>query len=246
MHHKKARLTLKLVAGDTTTHTAGTKIAPGDILVTVPKATIREFNLAKILTTTPPKALSMLTVHEGDFVEAGVVFARKKGLLRRKLVKTSAAGVFRILDEKKALVGFEKKKERNDIVAWFHGTVVEVTDEHIIFELTGQTLSGTSGKGHPVSGKLIVLTDTVDALTLPSELEERILALKIARAEIIAKADTLGVGAIIAEEVHEPTITLPFMQIADIESLRPYHDKTVIVYGDEKQLLIVDSPNKHK
>ena len=26
MHHKKARLTLKLVAGDTTTHTAGTKI----------------------------------------------------------------------------------------------------------------------------------------------------------------------------------------------------------------------------
>jgi len=246
MHHKKARLTLKLGAGDTTSHTTGAKIAPGDILVTVPKAAIREFNLAKILTTTPEKALSMLTVHEGDFVEAGAVFARKKGLLRRKLVKTSVAGVFKILDEKKALVGIERKKERDDVVAWFHGTVAEVADDHLIFELTGQTLSGTAGKGHPVSGKLIVLTETVDALSLPAELEERILALKIARAEIIAKADTLGVGAIIAEEVHEPTITLPFMQIADIETLRPYHDKTVIVYGDEKQLLIVDSPNKHK
>ena len=245
MHHKKARLTLKLGAGDTTAQTKGAKVTPGDLLVTVPKASIREFNLAKILMTTPEKVLAMLTVQEGDFVEAGSIFAQKKGVLRRKLVKTSTAGFFRILDEKKGLVGIEKKKERADIIAWFHGTVAEATDEHIIFELTGQTLSGTAGKGHPVSGKLIVLTDTVDALTLPTELEERILAVKIARAEIIAKADTLGVGAIIAEEVHEPTITLPFIQITDIETLRPFHDKTVIVYGDEKQLLVVDSPNKH-
>lgn len=249
--HKKAHLTLKLTGGDRPAVAVGAKVIPGDILVTATGAEIDEFNLAKLLGVSPKDITALLVIKENTPVKKGDVIASKKGLMSKQAVRSPVEGEFIIVNKDTGIVGIRKQKSRDDIVSWFSGHVTELSDEAIIFELAGVTLDGVQGKGHPVSGMLLYSAGDVDLLTMPIDLDQKILALKDASADIIAKADALGVNAIIAETISQPPFSLPFIVVADIEAIGKYQNKTIIVYGNEKQILVLEekdhaSTNKKK
>lgn len=235
---KKAQLTLKLTPNDQSVVSTGTRIKQGDLLVKGKEIKSVKFDLPKILRLSPSKALKYLKVKEGDTVEKGSIIAVKKGLLSKEIIRSPKKGKLVFLDREKGIFAILEEKKRDEIISWFSGKVSKVDADKIIFELSGQTVSGSAGKGSPVSGKLLIVPE-VDLLRMPTDLDERILAIIEATPDIVAKADTLGALAIIAQKIAEPLFSLPYVLIDDISTLTKFNHKTVIVYGDEKQLLIV-------
>jgi hypothetical protein len=240
---KKAHLTLKLKTGDQARVAHGDSIKRGDVLVSPKPDEMDEFNLAKLLGVKPKDIGSFLVVKEGAAVNAGGVIAKKGGLMRKQIIKSPVAGIFTVVNSEKGIIGIKQERKSADITAWFSGEVVELTDEKIVFEVIGHTVDATDGKGQPVSGTLLLVSGPMDALSMPTELEEKILAVADAQSDIIAKADALGALAIIAQELHAP-ISIPYVVVEDIAALERYHGKTVVVYGDEKQVLVIAESGK--
>ncbi len=246
---KTARLTLRLTGGGSPKVKKGDHVKRGDILISAKFPTIYEFNLADLFKLTPKKALTTLMIKPGQMVEKDTIFAKKSGLLSKKFIKTPRSGIVVIIDPEKGIVGIKEGKETSAVTAWFDGVVAEESSDKLIFEIVGTVYSGTAGKGGPKSGKLLVIAEKITSLELPIELDERILAVKEAGTDMVAKADTLGATAIVAETMVEPPFALPFLLVADINALLRYNHKIVIVHGDEKELLIIEektteSPHK--
>lgn len=237
---KKAHLTLKVEPGETAAVKVGDSITVGDILIKAKSPQIYEFNLGTVLNLTPVKAMKLLTQTPGKQLEKGTVIARKQGFLKKQLVKTPVAGTLVVVDGDKSLVAIKQGEESAAVTAWFDGVVAQIMGDKIIFEVTGTVKQAKSGSGKPISGKLLVIENTTNAFGLPLELEGCILTIKTATSDLIAKADTLGAAAIIAEMVDEPPFALPFLLLEDIGELVRYNHKTVIVNGDEKELLIIE------
>jgi len=236
--HKKTNLTVRLPVGSAPAVTKGETVIKGTPLTKSAPREITEFNLQKIFGHSDISKL--IIVAAGTFVEKGIVLARKKGLFKKLSVKAPISGIFEIIDEKAGVVGIEKKKAKEAITSWFAGTVVEViNNDKIIFEVSGIPFAATAGKGHPVSGMLLVVTEIVDALSMPTDIEKRILAVPEAHQDMIAKADALGARAVITQEIGA-TPQLPFLLLSDISVLEKFNHKQVMVYGDEKQLIIIE------
>ncbi len=238
--HKKAHLTLKLSPNDALAVKIGDAVKPGDVLVTFGKPVIHEYNLAKYLEIEPAQLSKYLLVTDGSQVILNQPIARKKGLMNKHTVKVPVAGEFFVVDANAGIVGIKEKKASSEIVSWFSGTVSEINPEKIIFEVLGQAIIGTSGKGEPVSGTLLYFPDLVDVFSMPTNLQDRVLVLREAVAEVVAKADALGVSAIISQKLDQPPFKLPYVVVSDIEVLKIGHEKTSIVYGREKQILIIE------
>ncbi|RJR14966.1 hypothetical protein C4579_03540 [Candidatus Microgenomates bacterium] len=243
--HKKAHLTLSLSSHDLPQVEVGDKIKPDTILITGESSHRDEFNLGKLLEVKGKAMKKYLKVKDGNQVEKGQVLAEKGGLLRSQLIKAPIAGTFHITDLDQGMVAIEQEKQGEEVKSWFSGKVTEVTNDKIVFEVSGQAIEANAGKGQPVSGNLHVISEVIDVLSMPTDLEDVILAVKEIEADIIAKADVLGAVAFISENWTDEAARLPFVTVSDIKTLKSYHGKNVIVYGDEQQLLIVaDSDQK--
>ncbi|MBI4058235.1 hypothetical protein HY408_00540 [Candidatus Gottesmanbacteria bacterium] len=237
---KKAHLNLRLIPGDVPLVKKGDVVKKGDRVVEATHREIDEFNIAKLLGVSAQKAWNYLKPKETDKISKNDILAIKKGLLKTVSIRSPVDGKFIIVDRDKAVVGIERIDTGEEVTAWFDALVLDVTEEKIVFEVTGTLIVAKDGKGHPVSGRLRIVTG-VTMFTLPTDLESTILALKEARSDIIAKADTLGVLAIVAESFEKSPFSLPFLLIETLESMKSYEDKNVIVYGDKKQLLVIDT-----
>lgn len=237
---KKAHLTLTLSETDQPMVKAGTHVSPGDILVTSKPTQVNEFNLAKLLNVLPKAVEKYLVIKAGDTVEKGTVIARKKSLLKRDQVKAPIAGTFIAVDAEKGLYGIQEAVVRADVVSWFTGIVTEVSADKLVFELTGVAIPGKAGQGKPASGNLFYVDYEIDVFSMPTELAACVFCAKRLSSDIIAKADALGATALVAEEIAEPTFALPYVLVDDIQIVGKHHGRTTIVYGDEKQILVIE------
>lgn len=237
---KKAHLTLKRTPKDTPHVKVGDKVKQGETVITVPKAKIHEFDIAKLLGIKPKSLSDCLLVRDGEMVEKAQAIAGKKGLLSKQVIKTPISGEFKIIDADKGIVGIAESSDARDIIAWCSGTVIEVTDEKVVLEVSGHAIVGKEGKGVPTSGMLLVVPEVIDAFALPTELEDRILVVHSASADMLAKADALGVMAVIGTVLDQPPFSLPFVVIESIEPFLKLSGKNAIIYGDEKQILVIE------
>ncbi len=235
---KKAHLTLTLKAGEKPHVNKGDHVKRGDILIESQNPVIYEFNLAHLFKLPPQKALLTLLVKPHQHVEKGTVLARKKSILSKHFIKTPIGGV--MVNSDNGIVGIQAGDKAAPVAAWFEGKATDVSDSKLIFEVIGTVCAGKSGKGSPASGKLLVVSEVITSLQMPIDLEERIFAVKTASSDIVAKADALGATAIIAETLDQPLFSLPYLLIEDIKELVRYNHKTVIICGDEKELLIIE------
>lgn len=243
---KKARLKLTFSDRETPIVAKGDKVKKGDILVKSKTHELDEFNLAQILDVPTKKVERYLVVKDNEVVKIGQVIAVKKNVMSQKSVKAPAAGTFVIINRDKGIVGIKHEVKASDLKAWFDGIIEEVAEDTILCEVAGLVFDGTDGKGIPVSGKLTVVTESISTLTMPTDIENRILAVKVAKSDLIAKADALGVVALVAESLEQPSFSLPYLIVENIDSLHPHREKMVIVYGDEKQLLVIDEGGHRK
>lgn len=243
---KKAKLTLKLAASDICEVKKGDHISFGDTLIRFKEAKVQEFNLAEMLKIPPKNFKKYLKISDGAKVDENTVIAVKSGVLQKQILRSPQKGTFKIIDNEKGIVGISQNEKKEAIVSWFNGTVLEVTGENIVIELSGVTISAKTGRGKPVSGMLLYISEVIEMLTMPTDLENKILVTRIITPDIAAKADALGVAALIAEELQAPPFELPYLVLTEISELKSYNGKTIIVYGDENQLLIVDDSKKNK
>ena len=237
---KSTHLKYKLGPNDRPTVAKGQKVTRGDIIIKKQTRKIFEFPLAKILGVTPNKISKYLGQVENTLIKLGEVIARKPGFLSKRVVKAPIPGKLIVVDKAKGIVGIEHEDKQMDIKAWFEGIVTDVTPSEITFSPRGVVITGNSGSGLPVTGTLLSLVETVSALTMPIAVENCVLALKTANSDVVAKADALGAVAIVAETLEETALKLPYLIVADIQSVHPHQKKTVVVFGDGKQLLVLD------
>lgn len=237
--YRKAHLTLRLTQFDTPLVKKNTKIHRGDPLIRVTTQEVVEFDLTELLRITPGSIGKVLRAQEGDSVHTGDVIAGKTGVLSKSQVKTPVGGKLVIVNKDRGIIGVTHSQKDQEVTAWFDGEVTEVSKEKIVCTVSGVTVSARAGKGEPTSGKLLVLPETT-VLSLPSGVNECVVVVRDAAAALIAKADALGATAIIAEDVEQPPFGLPYLLMEDISSLQKFHERTVIVLGDEKQLLVLE------
>lgn len=242
--YKKSTLTLKITPNTKPLVAKGHKFKRGDTLFETAGFELDEFDLAKILSVSPRQVLTYLTVKPHTEVKTGQVIARKKNLISREEVKSPVGGEFVLVDEKDGKVGIKRATESKKFTAWFSGTVDLIDDTKMQITVSGKEFIGREGRGKPTTGKLKVLGETT-ALTMPIELENTIIIVKKAFSDLIAKADALGAVAIVAESIDPPPFSLPYLLFSDITAINRYHDKWVIIHGDEKQLLIVNEHGEH-
>lgn len=236
--HKKTLISFKIPTGSLPTVTKGKKIAVGDQLTKTPQSEIDEFDLVKILKILPKNLHHYLKVKENSPVVRGDIVAGKKNLFKKEIIKAPSTGIFVIVDKNKGIVGIKREHKTEELVSWFDGEVAEVDETSFSVYVIGTKISGKSGQGKPISGKLHVVTKNIQAFSLPLNIEQKILALKLASSDLVAKADALGAAAIITEHIEEPSFALPYLIIDDIRVLENHNDRSVIIHGDEKYLLI--------
>ena len=153
-------------------------------------------------------------------------------------MKTPVSGQLKIIDKEKGKVAIVDKPS-SGFISQLTGIVHDVTTESVQLQISGLEILGKEGRGHPVYGKIFFLPPDTDVLNLNIDIEDCILVVKHAESSVVAKADTLGAVAIIAESLELPDFTLPYLTVTDISALSRYNEKIVVVYGNEKQLLIV-------
>lgn len=244
--HKKAHLTLKLSSKDIPQVKVGDVITHGDILVSVSGQIVDQFDLAILLGVKGSQAVKYATIKDGETVGKNTIIAQKKGFVKKQIIRSPLEGVFSFIDREKGIVGITKTQSAEEIKAWFSGIVSELTSEKLVFEIAGFAIPAKAGRGNPISGNLMIIDDSLDVFTMPIELENRILASKTFHTDMLAKADALGAVAVIVEEMPEYLESFPYVIVQDIVALKDYHGKSVIVYGDEKQVLVVEDKKGHK
>lgn len=238
---KNALLTHKIAPNETPVIKKGDHIKHGEPVIAVGRAEVDQFNLAKLLGVNAKDVSKFLKVKPDSEVGYGQVLALKGGMLKKRSVKSPVSGKFVWVDKEKGLVGIEKIADQSEIKAWFDGEVKEVTDEKIVFEVSGVVHLGKEGAGGPASGKLYYIPHEITSLTLPIDLDGAVIVLKQALSDTIAKADALGAKAVITESIEEPEFALPYILVEDIGDFSRYNGKTVIVNGKEKEALILET-----
>lgn len=246
--HKKTRLKLKLNPEEKPVVKAGDKVKTGDILATSGSDEKVEIHIAKLLQIKPKDLTKYLLKELPVDVEANEVIAVKKWLLKQKRIKSPIAGVLDFLDTDEGTLQIKTKDaEAGKARAWFEGTIKEVSDNEVVCEVNGLVIKGKSGEGQTVSGKLLSIKGEVDLFNLPIEIDERIIILKSAKSDVVAKADALGALAVIAEILEEPPFSLPHLLVEDIKEIMEYDDKHAVLHAAEKQLLIIEGESRdHK
>lgn len=242
---RRVHLTLKLTRFDTPLTKKGAKVHRGEPLIRVTQEEVVEFDLTRLLKIAPSDLGKFLLVKEGDAVKVGTVIARKSGVLSKQQIKTPVEGKLVILSRDQGIIGVSRSQKDQEVTAWFDGEVTEVSRDKIVFTVTGVTLPAREGKGAPTSGKLLVLPET-NVLELPAYVNECVVVVKDADPATIAKADTLGATAFIAENLDQPAFSLPYLLMEDISPLAKFHERSVIVLGDEKQLLVLEEEPEQK
>ncbi len=240
MTNSSALLSLK-IANQVPQVTAGDKVTFGQVVFRPKQTKVDKFNLADLLQVKPKYLSKYLKIKPGTQVKSGDVLAKKVNLLQKLDIKSPSEGKFEIIDEVKGIAAISKSYPGKETLAWFSGKVKEVDKNKVVFEVNGHSIKAEDGKGEPVSGQLLVIDADIDSLSMPTEVERCILAIREALPAIVAKANTLGALAIIAEKIDEPSFKLPYLQIQNISQLKDYNHRTVIVSGDEKHLLIISS-----
>jgi predicted transcriptional regulator len=235
---KKAHLTLRLNPNEKPQVAKGDRVVSGARLISS-SSELSEFNLAKLMGISPKDIEKYLKVKFGEKVEKGQLLAQKSDLLSRKIIKSPLSGVFIQVDKSKGIVGIQKENRHTETTAWFEGVVEEVQDDKIVFSVKGEMISGSDGKGLPVTGKYKIIENST-ALTMPIEISGCVLAVKDAQSDLIAKADALGAVAIVAETLDQPPFSLPYVLVSDINDTSRFREKSVIVFGDAKELIVIE------
>ncbi|KKP59331.1 MAG: hypothetical protein UR52_C0008G0041 [Candidatus Gottesmanbacteria bacterium GW2011_GWA1_34_13] len=238
-------VTLKLASSDKPLVSKGKKVNIGDPLVKSFIDETEQLNLCKILNIKPQKLEKFLKIKIGANVKAGDILAQNKKLFKKTLLKAPVSGTLVMLNKDQGLVGIKRQIESpNSLISWFHGEVIEVTKDKIMLKVDGLIITSKEGKGKPVKGILKVIKSPISIYDLPTDLKSVILAIKTAHSDIIAKADALGAMAVIAEKIEQPSFKLPYLLIERIDDIINFNDYEVMVYGDEKQILILNKENK--
>lgn len=238
--HKKAHLTHTLHPGEKLLVGKGIRVHLGMPLLEVHTEEIDEFNLAKLLNVPAKKVEKYLVAKLNSHVEKGAVIARKKSLFKKISVKTPVVGTLLMINSEAGIVGIKRTSDIHQEPAWFSGVVKEIEKDKIVFEVEGGLISGKFGQGGPVSGELIVIEGPVTAISLPIGLEKKILVVEKADSAVIAKADALGIVAIVAAALDLPAFPPPYLLVEDIRPILRYTGRPAIVSGARHEMLIVE------
>ena len=246
--HKKTRLKLKLEPHEKPVVKPGDHIKAGDVLAESAGEATVEINLAKLLQVAGKDLPKFLTKELPVEVMSGEIIALKKSLLAQKRVKSPKSGMLDYLDAEKGTLQIKPRDaEANKARAWFDGIIKEVSSHEVVCEVSGLVVNGKAGAGGTVSGKLFSIKGEVKLFSLPTDIEDKIIILKSAGSDVVAKADALGAVAVIAETLEEPPFKLPHLIVSDIKDIMVHENKHAILHAEEKQLLIIEGESKeHK
>lgn len=243
--HKKTRLKLKLEPHEKPMVKPGDHIKSGDVLAKSETSDIVEINLAKLLQVAGKDLPKFLTKQLPVEVLSGEIIAIKKSLLAQKRVKSPKSGMLDYLDAEKGILQIKPPDaDANKARAWFDGVIKEVSAHEVVCEVSGLVINGKAGSGGTVSGKLFAIKGEVRLFSLPTDIEDKIIILKSAGSDVVAKADALGAVAVIAETLEEPPFQLPHLIVSDIKDIMEHENKPAILHAEEKQLLIIEGEHK--
>lgn len=237
---KHAHLNIKLHPSHKTQLKKGDHVTKGDVLADTPQE-IDELDLVSLLKIKPEQISKFVTVHPGDEIAVGQVIAKKGGAFSSQVVRSPVSGVFGWSDEKNGIAAIKKTADTSAIHAPADGVIIDVKDEEnqLVIEVEGTVLEAIRGSGSPVVGSLSFMENM--GAELPGDLEHTIVVVKDAPSSLIAKIDALGARAVISEIVEETHLELPYLVIESIDVLNRFHGRSVMVLGQESQLLVLEN-----
>lgn len=241
-----ALLTVELKPDDQPLIKVGQMVIKGDVIIKRRHLEVDIINISKLLKIAPDKITRYLKVRIDQTVKAGDILAVKKSILAQQTVKTPVAGVIGRIDEKIGTVDIRRDQTGKDLVIDYTGRVKEVEPKRIVIEVKGKVIMGKGGQGEPISGQLKILPEENGVFGIKSDISGSVVVIKQAFPAVIAKADALGAQAIIAQVLEQPPFELPYLLVDDINRLHSFADKSVLVLGDQKQLIILEETQANK
>ena len=204
-----------------------------------------EIPLAKLLKIKPERIVRFLRRKIGESVAKGDILAEKKGWLSSLSVRSPFDGEIKELDVKKGLLLLSHKKKQPEIKISLPiaGKVKKITASHIEIEVKATSIEGRKGAGKEQMGKLLYISDErFHPADFDAEVEGRIVFLKKAPREVIAKLDVLGAKGLISTELPD-SIDFSALEVereAAVKLIKEA-DKTVWLKPLENLLIITES-----
>lgn len=212
------------------------KVKKGDVLAKYDSKKEIELDVASALCVKPKDIDKYLLMAISSEFSKGEVIARKKNKNGEEEYISGVDGKLLGVDKNSGKIRIEAKKHK-EIVSPVDGTIEEVDDDKIKISFDADILEGESSGSGKIWGELSVLgQDSYSALN--SGFEGRIIMVDKADLMFIAKAQALGIKAVVACRADERENCLPIFLIKNEQMTPDFEGRTVLLDLAQKRILI--------
>lgn len=215
------------------------KVKKGDVVAKYCSKKEIELDLASALSVKPKDIDKYLLLAISSEFSKGEVIARKKNKSGEEEYISGVDGKLVGIDKSTGKIKIEAIKNK-EILSPVDGLIEEVDDDKIKISFKADVLEGESNGGGKIWGELCVLisqgADPYSALN--SGFEGKIIMVNKADLMLIAKAQALGVKAIVACRADERENCLPIFLIKNKQITPDFEGRTVLLDLANKRILI--------
>lgn len=212
------------------------KVKKGDVLAKYRSKKEIELDLASALSIKPKDIDKYLLLAISSEFSKGEVIARKKNKKGEEEYISGVNGKLVGVDKNTGKIKIEAIKNK-EILSPVDGIIEEVDDDKIKISFNADVLEGESSGSGKIWGELSVLNqDPYSALN--SGFEGKIIMVDNADLMFIAKAQALGVKAVVACRADEKENCLPIFLIKNEQMTPDFEGRTVLLDLAQKRILI--------
>ncbi|MDP3998251.1 MAG: hypothetical protein Q8P89_01375 [bacterium] len=242
-------LTVQLPAKGKILVSVGQKITPGDPLLEEEDHKLANLNVARLLKTDPRKVKNILIKKVGEDVREGEVIAEKVSLFSKSRLKSPLSGILEKIDGESGILTFKKIGSGDVLKSHVAGKVVKIRQgEEIIIETEGAEIKAEQGWGGIKKGEIVILRQPHNqCFDLNQDLAGKIVGVSSWPVWFVSKAKTLGIAAILGQEIEEEAFgfgnddfAILVFSSAGFEKVLKYNGCQGIVWGEGKNLFVHD------
>jgi hypothetical protein len=212
------------------------KVKKGDVLAKYRSKKEIELDVASALSIKPKDIDKYLLLAISSEFSKGEVIARKKNKKGEEEYISGVNGKLVGVDKNTGKIKIEAIKNK-EILSPVDGIIEEVDDDKIKISFNADVLEGESSGSGKIWGELSVLNqDPYSALN--SGFEGKIIMVDNADLMFIAKAQALGVKAVVACRADEKENCLPIFLIKNEQMTPDFEGRTVLLDLAQKRILI--------
>ena len=215
------------------------KVKKGDVLAKYYSKKEIELDVASALSIKPKDIDKYLHLAISSEFLKGEIIARKKNKNEEEEYISGVDGKRLGVDKNSGKVKIEAKKHK-EIISPVDGTIEEADDDKIKISFDADVLEGESSGSGKIWGELSILgQDPYSALD--SGFEGKIIMVDEADLMFIAKAQALGLKAVVACRADEREDCLPIFLIKNEQITSDFEGRTVLLDLAQKRILICAS-----